>query len=99
MEYLKDFFNTEDNIREYFKNTTFKFEFLSSSIVTYKTVIPIFIEDFMYDFKVSFKYVLSNDLFTYEQGDRLFQEMTLLRLNVVLELENETELYKKQKDV
>ena len=83
-------FNTQKEVDQYFKNTTFKFEYISDGIAFFKTLNPINVDDCYVDFALSFYAGEDAEFFCYVPYEN-FSRMQLSEVRLFIAHSEETE--------
>lgn len=65
MNQFKDYFNSKEEVKEYFKNEVFKFSYMSDNTMCFETLNPVIIDGNLTSFSLSFYYEDGNDFFAY----------------------------------
>lgn len=71
MKELEDYFKSAKEVKKYFNDELFKFDFFSDNICFFQTLNPVFIDDYLVSFKISFYHEPGAGFFCYSNFEML----------------------------
>lgn len=77
IEIKENVFKTRKEVEDFFGSTMFKFEYISDSIASFKTLNPIEIKDVLTNFEVCFYYESIETIFCYSSFKDWFDDLKI----------------------
>jgi hypothetical protein len=71
MKEFKDYFKSAEEVKKYFNDELFKFDFISDNLCFFQTLNPVFIDDYLVSFKISFYHESGKEFFCYSNFEML----------------------------
>ena len=89
MEHYKDYFKSRKEVEEYFGKEKFRFSFMSDNIIHFNSLEPVFIDDELVTFQLSFYYELGEDFFDYASFETWLVNFELSQVRMISEVDNQ----------
>ncbi len=91
---LKNHFKNRKEVEDFFGEEVFKFSFMSEGTIYFETLNPIYVNDQLYDFQISFYKTEGRDFFAYSSFTDWLDRHQLAEVEIrSKEKEERTEMY------